>query len=64
LIDTLTKIRTAEPVRPRKYQPAIPELFEGVVLQLLAKRPEDRYQNAGQLPKALGGLAQWQEITL
>jgi hypothetical protein len=31
----------------------IPSSFEGAVLKLLAKRPEDRYQTAGELVKDL-----------
>jgi serine/threonine protein kinase len=47
--ETIAKIRQAEPVKPTKYQLAIPGLFEGTVLRMLAKRPEDRYQTADDL---------------
>ncbi|MBN1304551.1 MAG: protein kinase [Anaerolineales bacterium] len=38
---------------PHNLDPNIPELFERVVLKALAKRPEDRYQNAGEMSEAL-----------
>jgi serine/threonine-protein kinase len=47
--ELITKIRTAEPENPKKYQLAIPDLLRGTVLRLLAKRPEDRYQTAQEL---------------
>ena len=35
-----------EPDEPQKYQMAVPAAFQGIVLKLLAKRPEDRFQTA------------------
>ena len=49
LVEVITKIRTANPERPRNFQPAIPDSFEAIVMKLLAKRPEDRFQTADQL---------------
>jgi pSer/pThr/pTyr-binding forkhead associated (FHA) protein len=49
LVDTVSKIRTAEPVPPKKFQLAIPDLFEHIILKALAKRPADRYQSARAL---------------
>ena len=49
LVETIGKIRTAEPVPPGHFQMGIPSSFEGAVLKLLAKRPDDRYATAGEL---------------
>jgi serine/threonine protein kinase len=48
LIDTLSRVRTAEPEKPTKFQMGIPSTFEHAVLKLLAKRPDDRYQTAAE----------------
>jgi serine/threonine protein kinase len=53
LIEKITKIRQHEPQRPTKFQLSIPTAFEGVVMKLLAKRPEDRFQSADDLLKEL-----------
>jgi serine/threonine protein kinase len=64
LTETITKIRQAEPVRPKKYQLAIPDLFEGVVLRMLAKRPEDRFQKAGDMVAELERVAKFQGLAV
>jgi serine/threonine protein kinase len=64
LTETITKIRQAEPVRPKKYQLAIPDLVEGLVLGMLAKRPEDRYQTATELLKDLDRVAKLQGVKI
>ena len=64
LPETIAKIRTAEPVRPKKYQLSIPDQFEGVVMQMLAKRPEDRYQTAKDLLADLERVAKFQGMTV
>lgn len=43
LPDLMLKIRNEEPEKPKKFQLSINDLFEGCVLKMLAKRPEDRY---------------------
>jgi serine/threonine protein kinase len=53
LVETITKIRQQEPAKPTKSQMGIPPAFEGVVLKLLAKRPDDRFQTAEELLKGL-----------
>jgi serine/threonine protein kinase len=49
LPELITKIRSAEPDKPQKYHMAIPALFQGTVMKLLAKRPEERFQTAKDL---------------
>jgi serine/threonine protein kinase len=53
LVEKITRIRQTEPEKPTKYQMSIPHVFEGVVMKMLAKRPEDRYQSAAALVKEL-----------
>jgi serine/threonine protein kinase len=62
--ETITLIRQAEPVKPTKYQLAIPALFEGTVLKMLAKRPEDRYQTAAELLADLERVAKFTGATV
>jgi serine/threonine protein kinase len=64
LVETITQIRGADPVKPKKYQLAIPDMFEGVVLKLLAKRPEQRYQTAGELLKDLERVGKLQGVAV
>lgn len=59
LVDTIKKIRSAEPEEPKKYQLSIPDLFQGVVLKMLAKRPDDRYQTATDLLQDLRRVAKF-----
>jgi serine/threonine protein kinase len=49
LPELIQKIRSAEPEKPKKYQMAIPDLFQGAVMKMLAKRPEERFQTAAEL---------------
>ena len=49
LPDIITQIRKAQPPRPKTYHLSIPDLFEGVVMRMLAKRPDERYQSATEL---------------
>lgn len=49
LVEKITKIRNDKPEPPRKYQMAIPDSCQSIVLKLLAKRPDDRFQTATAL---------------
>jgi serine/threonine-protein kinase len=56
-VETILKIRQTPPEPPRQFQPAIPPTFEAIVMKLLAKRPEDRFQSPGELLAHLNKVA-------
>jgi serine/threonine protein kinase len=62
LLETITKIRQHEPVKCKKFQLAIPNLFEGTVMRMLAKRPEDRFQKPADLLADLERVAKFQGV--
>lgn len=45
----------ATPAPPSRYAPAVPQRLDALVLQLLAKSPEERPPNAGAVREALAG---------
>ncbi len=50
----LHAIRSGQVARPRELDPAIPTAFEDIILRALAVKPEDRFQTARDLHRALG----------
>jgi serine/threonine-protein kinase len=64
LPEIVTRIRQAQPEKPKKYQLSVPDLFEGVVLRMLAKRPEDRFQTPTDLLKDLERVGRYQGMSL
>jgi serine/threonine-protein kinase len=64
LVETIQKIRSAKSVEPRKYQLSIGDLFEGSVLKILAKRPEERFQTPTELLKDLERVAKYNGVAL
>lgn len=63
LVETITKIRSAEPLKPTTFQMGIPTGFEAVVMKMLAKRPEDRYQSAADVVKELDRVGRYNGVT-
>jgi serine/threonine protein kinase len=64
LVDVITKIRQEPPEKPKKFQLSIPDLLEGIVLKMIAKRPEERYQNASDLLADLEKVATFQGVSV
>jgi len=47
----------ATPVPLRQRRPELPEALDAIVLKLLAKRPDERFQNCAQVTQALRDVA-------
>jgi serine/threonine protein kinase len=58
-VDTAAMILRDKPAPPRKTNPYIPEPMEKIVLTMLAKKPADRFQSAGDLLADLEQLPQF-----
>jgi class 3 adenylate cyclase/tRNA A-37 threonylcarbamoyl transferase component Bud32 len=57
-VTVISQHTSAEPVAPSWHAENVPDELERVILKLLAKRPEDRYQDAGALRTALAQAAE------
>jgi serine/threonine protein kinase len=64
LVETITRVRQSEPLKPSTFQLGIPGLFEAVILKMLAKRPDDRYQTAGELVAELERIGKYNGVTV
>jgi serine/threonine-protein kinase len=62
IAETVMQIRQKKPEPPKKFQLAIPDRFQDVVLTLLAKRPESRYQTARALLEDLARIAKFHDV--
>jgi serine/threonine protein kinase len=49
LLEKITRVRQACPSRPSQHTKGMPPRFETVIMKLLAKKPEERYQSAEEL---------------
>ena len=64
LVETIAQIRQSDPVPPKKFQLSIPDKLQDVVMVLLAKRPELRYQTPAQAARALEQVAKFQGLSV
>jgi serine/threonine protein kinase len=62
--ETISMIREAPLEKPRKLQSTIPHALEAVVVRLLARRQEERYQTAGELLADLEAIAEREEVAV
>ncbi|MEZ6183737.1 MAG: protein kinase [Planctomycetota bacterium] len=61
-LDLAKKICEVEPVSPRKRRPEVPSDVETICLKALEKRPQDRYQTAGDMAIDLAAFLEDKEI--
>jgi serine/threonine-protein kinase len=59
LPDLVRKVRQEKPEPPKKYNMAIPDLFQDAVMRLLEKRPDDRYQTAASFLRDVDRIARF-----
>ena len=62
LVETLSNVRDETPRAPKSYQLAINDLFEGIVMQLLEKNPDNRLQTPSDLIKELVRIGRYQSL--
>jgi serine/threonine protein kinase len=55
--ETIAKVLQAQPARPKEFQLALPEVFEALVLRMLAKQPKERFPTAAALLADLERIA-------
>ena len=62
LPELIRNVREAPPRPPREFQMSINEMFQDVVMKLIAKRPEDRFQDAHQLLRELQRIGTYMQV--
>ena len=63
LPEMINNVRNTDPVPPRKIQLAINELFESVVMRMIAKDPVDRFQTPNELLSELDRIGRYNNLT-
>lgn len=59
VVETLDRIQHVTPEAPRKVHLSVPEMLEGTVYRMLAKRPEQRFKSAVDLLLDLQRIARY-----
>jgi serine/threonine protein kinase len=54
--EIIQKIRNTPPIEPRRILASTPPQFEAIILKMMAKQPEDRFQTAAAVVESLEGL--------
>jgi serine/threonine-protein kinase len=62
LPDLIRMVRQDEPPKPKEYQLSINERFQDVVMQMLAKRPEDRFETPADLLSELDRIGTFDNL--
>jgi serine/threonine-protein kinase len=56
LLEKITRVRQSCPSRPSQFTKGMPPRFEALVMKLLAKSPDERYQSADELVNDLESI--------
>ncbi len=62
--ELIRMIRDDVPKSPKKYQLAVNDLFAAIVLKMIAKRPDDRYDNPTQMLAELERVGNYQGLSM
>ncbi len=62
--ELVRKIREDVPEPLKKFQMAVNDLFGAVVLKMISKRPDDRYDNPSQMLAELERVGKYQGLSL
>ncbi len=57
-LEVMLNASKEQAVPVRSLRPEVPEAFEAAVARMMAKDPEDRYQNITEVMEAMGGIIQ------
>jgi len=60
--ELIARVLSEPPVPPTKHHLSIPAAFEGIVLRMLAKRPDDRFTSATHFLKELRRVGKYQNV--
>lgn len=60
--EVVSRIRSAEPIKPKQYHLSVADRFQDAVLTMLAKRPEERYETPSKLLIDLNRIARYESI--
>jgi serine/threonine protein kinase len=64
LTEMIQNVRDQQPKPPKKYQLSVNELFQDVVMTLIAKDPADRFQTPSDLIKELAKIGKFNNLDL
>lgn len=62
LVTLISRIRSEEPAKPSRFQMSIAPQFEGIVMRMLSKAPEDRYQAPEDLLRDLDRVGKFHGV--
>ena len=64
LVEMIQRIRTERPPAPSTFQMSVFAQFEAVIMKLLEKDPDHRFQSAAELLAALDQIAKFQGLSV